>query len=132
MFSSTRTHRKELLQQTDNLKQKDKAESVADFNSQVWDFKNLYVAGNGTIPTPFAANPTLTSIALALRATRNIVKALHADPAGKNLKAPVPSEKLEPTPKEYLKWLTDKHDADFPNHKDLHTPHKEVIYNSAT
>ncbi|KAI0689662.1 putative pyranose oxidase [Cytidiella melzeri] len=102
--------------------------SVANFNSQVWKFKNLYVGGNGVIPTPFAANPTLTSMALALRATHKIYKDLKG---GAPLKAPLPTDKLEATPASWLKWLTDSTDEDFPNHKELRSPHVEVRVPSA-
>ncbi|KAI0755867.1 hypothetical protein BC629DRAFT_1598423 [Irpex lacteus] len=37
------------------------------------------------------------------------------------------AEKLEATPKQYLKWLTDPTNPDFPNHHDLQKEHKEVI-----
>lgn len=39
-----------------------KAESVVDNKLLVWDFDNLYLAGNGIIPTGFAENPTVRAI----------------------------------------------------------------------
>jgi choline dehydrogenase-like flavoprotein len=42
----------------------------------VYNFANMYVGGNGVIPTSFAANPTLTSIGYAVRASEDIIKKL--------------------------------------------------------
>jgi choline dehydrogenase-like flavoprotein len=39
----------------------------------VWAFDNLYVAGNGVIPTGFTVNPTLTSVVYALKSADAIV-----------------------------------------------------------
>jgi choline dehydrogenase-like flavoprotein len=42
-------------------------ESVADSNGLVWGFANVFVAGNGVLSEYMACNPTLTTVACALR-----------------------------------------------------------------
>ena len=44
------------------------ASGVSDTHSRVWGYQNLRVAGNGMIPEATASNPSLTMVAIALRA----------------------------------------------------------------
>ncbi|MGV3713076.1 GMC oxidoreductase [Pseudolysinimonas sp.] len=54
----------------------DDGASVCDPQLRVWGVENLYVGGNGVIPTSTAANPTLTTVALAWRAANDVVARL--------------------------------------------------------
>lgn len=50
----------------------DDGTSVSDTQCRVWGFENLFVAGNGVIPTAMVCNSTLTGMTTAVRAARAI------------------------------------------------------------
>lgn len=54
----------------------DDGTSVCDSYSQVWGFENLFVGGNGVIPTATTSNPTLTSVAMAVRSSEKVISLL--------------------------------------------------------
>lgn len=51
----------------------DDGDSVADTEGLLWGHENLYVAGNGVFPDLNACNPTLTTVAIALRTAGAII-----------------------------------------------------------
>ena len=65
-------------QGTMRMGEADDGTSVADPWSRVWGFDNLVVGGNALIPTATAMNPTLMSVAIAVRGARALAESLHA------------------------------------------------------
>jgi pyranose oxidase len=61
---------------TTRMGERNDGTSVCDPFSQVWEFDNLFVGGNGVIPVATTSNPTLTSVAMAVRACEKIVNKL--------------------------------------------------------
>jgi choline dehydrogenase-like flavoprotein len=62
-------------QGTVRMGQTDDGTSVCGPDSELWAVPGVFVAGNGVIPTATACNPTLTSVALAVRGARRISRA---------------------------------------------------------
>lgn len=58
----------------------DDGTSVCDGDSRVWQIENLFVGGNGVIPTAIACNPTATAVALAVLAAERAVTILGDGP----------------------------------------------------
>ena len=58
---------------TTRMGERNDGTSVCDTFSQVWGFENLFVGGNGVIPTSTTSNPTLTSVAMAVRGCGRVV-----------------------------------------------------------
>jgi pyranose oxidase len=65
-------------QGTMRMGQYDDGTSVADPWSRVWGFGNLVVGGNALIPTATAMNPTLMSLAIAVRGARKLASEVAA------------------------------------------------------
>jgi C-glycoside oxidase len=63
-------------QGTYRLGDQDDGSSVCDPTCRVWGMKNLFLGGNGLIPTETACNPTLTSVALATIGAEEIARHL--------------------------------------------------------
>jgi choline dehydrogenase-like flavoprotein len=78
-------------QGTMRMGETDDGSCVADPWSCVWGYSNLVVGGNGLIPTATAVNPTLTSVAIAIRGARRLATQLAATDAATDVAAPAPA-----------------------------------------
>lgn len=57
-------------------KETEKTESVVDKHSKVWGIDNLWLGGNGVIPTKNASNPTITSMCFAIEGANKLIAEL--------------------------------------------------------
>lgn len=55
---------------------RDDGTSVCDTDGRIWGYDNLYVVGNGVVPTALACNSTLTALVLATRTGRAVARDL--------------------------------------------------------
>jgi choline dehydrogenase-like flavoprotein len=78
-------------QGTMRMGETDDGSCVADPWSRVWGYSNLLVGGNGLIPTATAVNPTLTSVAIAIRGARRLATQLAATDAAIDVATPAPA-----------------------------------------
>jgi choline dehydrogenase-like flavoprotein len=62
----------------------DDGTSVCNPDGRVWGFENLYLAGNGVLPTALACNSTLTGMTTAVRAARSLGELLDASVNGRS------------------------------------------------
>jgi choline dehydrogenase-like flavoprotein len=63
-------------QGTTRMGDEDDGTSVCAQDGRVWGTSNVFVAGNGLISTMTATNPTLTSVAHALRTATSVLRLL--------------------------------------------------------
>jgi len=54
----------------------DDGTSVCSPDGQVWGLENVFVAGNGVVPTPLTANSTLAGMVTAVKAARGVVASI--------------------------------------------------------
>lgn len=54
----------------------DDGTSVVDTDGRVWGFENLFLAGNGVVPTALTCNSTLTGATISVRIARAVAAAL--------------------------------------------------------